>query len=132
MLDKILINNQIEIPTKVAITEEEHIRGLMFQKEAYILAFPYDRLAIRKFWMKDTFVPLDIIFCCAGQIIKICSGIPLDETLVGPDFLCDLVIEMPAGYAKKYGFYNNMNTVKLQLCRKTQLRSVFNKLSSIL
>lgn len=103
MLKSTITLNNILFPVDLCITAEEQAQGLMFKKEAIsITAFPSITPKIRKFWMKNTFIPLDIIFACNNQIISICQGNPHDLTLVGPDVPCDLVIEAPRGFAQKH------------------------------
>ncbi len=95
ILNAITFNN-----VKFAITQKEQEYGLM--GEAYpppIMVFPFKIAKIRKFWMKNTLAPLDIIFCNARKVIHIARGIPLDsDNLIGPNKACDLVIETPAGF----------------------------------
>jgi len=50
---------------EVAKSKEKKQRGLMFKKnldESQGMLFIFDKPAIQNFWMKNTFVPLDIIF----------------------------------------------------------------------
>lgn len=126
--DKIIINGY-EFHTAVAVTEDEHINGLMFKTKAFVMSFPYDTLAIRKFWMKNTQVPLDIIFCLNKKVINICYGKPYCEDFIGPNEPTDLVIEMPMGFAKQYNI-NSGDAVKLQCSRKTQLKKFLQSFSS--
>lgn len=103
MDDAISIKGQV-FTTLVAITEDEHRIGLMYQKwPPPIMVFPYKRASIRRFWMKNTQTPLDIIFCRANHVIGIFKGEPLSTTLVGPNEPSDLVIELPAGTAASLG-----------------------------
>lgn len=90
-------------PTVLAITPEEHCRGLMFVKDsAPIMSFIYAQSSVNKMWMKNTFIPLDILFCRAGKIVAIGYGQPHSEDLIGPDQETDLVVELPAGMAQKF------------------------------
>jgi hypothetical protein len=103
-MDKIIIKGKT-FPTLVAITDEEQERGLMYAEwPPPVMSFPFNKEAKRKFWMKNTISPLDIIFCRAGKIVEICSGNPLSEKFVGPNEPTDLVIEVPAGIASKHAF----------------------------
>ena len=89
---------------KFAITREEQYQGLMdIDWPPPLMVFPYKKAAIKKFWMKNTPSPLDIIFCYANRVIYIDNGIPFDETHVGPNKPCDLVIEAPLGFAQENG-----------------------------
>lgn len=90
-----------EFVTKVAITEQEQMKGLMFEKwPPPIMVFPYKNSSIRKFWMHNTISPLDIIFCNNGKIISIMKGEPLSTKLIGPDKPADFVVELPYGMAE--------------------------------
>src|SRR3990167_8932181 len=56
------INNQ-KIPLELALTSEQQTKGLMFVKNLTGgMLFIYDDEAQRNFWMKNTVVPLDMIF----------------------------------------------------------------------
>jgi uncharacterized membrane protein (UPF0127 family) len=95
--------NGESFPTLIAVTEEEQARGLMFREwPPPVMAFP-SKLGVRKFWMKNTYCPLDIVFCRGGKIIQICRGEPLSTMAVGPNHPSDLVVEFPAGTMDKYG-----------------------------
>lgn len=50
---------------EVAATPREQARGLMFREEMpadYGMLFVYDREGPRSFWMKNTLIPLDILY----------------------------------------------------------------------
>jgi len=66
-------------------------------------SFPYKTAEIRKFWMKNTVSPLDIIFCRAGRVVGLFEGEPMSTMCVGPNEPTDLVIELPLGNAEKLG-----------------------------
>jgi uncharacterized protein len=121
-MDSILINGQ-NIPTLVAITDDEQEKGLMFEDKPVVMSFPFEKEAVRKFWMSNTFIPLDIIFCCAGRIVDICYGEPMSETFVGPNSPTDLVVELPYGYAKKIGATIG-SPIDIKLSIKTKLKKL--------
>lgn len=96
MNDSIVIGNKA-FPVLVALTPEEQSQGLMWKKwPPPVMAFP-GSLQVRKFWMKNTPSPLDIVFCRDNRIISVCKGEPFSTTLIGPEDTSDLVIEFPAG-----------------------------------
>jgi uncharacterized membrane protein (UPF0127 family) len=103
MNDYILVNGN-KITTKLAITEDEQETGLMGQSwPPPVMSFPFETKAIRKFWMKNTPSPLDIIFCNSGRVLEIHYGEPYSQSFLGPNHPVDLVIEMPRGQAEKLG-----------------------------
>lgn len=57
------------------------------------------------FWMRNTFIPLDMIFVKSdGEIVSIRENIqPHSEDTVGPDRPVRAVLELNAGTAKKLG-----------------------------
>jgi uncharacterized protein len=103
MKDTISIKGQV-FPTEVAVTEAEQSLGLMFREwPPPIMVFPYKDAAPRRFWMKNTISPLDIVFCKANQVVGIFRGEPLSTKLIGPNEPSDLVVELPAGTASRLG-----------------------------
>lgn len=98
------------LPTLVALTLEEHQKGLMFQQwPPPVMSFPYKSAGVRKFWMKNTPSPLDIIFCRGGKVIEVVAGEPHNTTLVGPEQPVDLVVELPRGLAEQNGIRTGSN-----------------------
>ncbi len=90
-------------PTLLAISEEEQSRGLMHQKwPPPVMSFIYSSPKISQFWMKNTPSPLDIVFCCNGEITQICKGEPYSTAVIGEHIPSDLIIEFPYGTVKDY------------------------------
>ena len=101
-MDEVVIGKK-SFPALVAITSEEQNQGLMWKKwPPPVMAFPSNP-QVRKFWMKNTPSPLDIVFCRGNRIISICKGEPFSTSLIGPDDATDLVIEFPAGTIESIG-----------------------------
>lgn len=95
----------VEFNAKAAITESEQTLGLMYQQwPPPVMFFPYKNASIKRFWMKNTVSPLDIIFCRANRVIAIFEGVPMSTAMVGPNEPADLVVELPKGTAEKHGF----------------------------
>ncbi len=89
-----------------ACTPEIQQQGLMFQKtlpqnKGMLFAFKnYDYL---NFWMKDTFIPLDIIFLDPSmKIVDIQSMKPLDLTNVESKYRAKYALEVNKGYVEKH------------------------------
>ena len=74
---------------EVARTEEEKVKGLQEKEslgEDEGMLFVYDEPQEIAFWMKDTAIPLDIVFMDEdGEVISVKQGQPYDETLLEED-----------------------------------------------
>jgi len=96
------------IEAEIADTNEAHAYGLMNRTEmpenhGMLFVFPDDGL--RGFWMRNTFIPLDMLFIKAdGQIHHIHqNAVPLDESPVSSKGSVRYVLELNGGMAKKWG-----------------------------
>jgi uncharacterized membrane protein (UPF0127 family) len=90
--------------TFIAITAEEQMLGLMYVDPPLLspMSFIYEKPQINKFWMKNTKMPLDIIFCNGGIVSEICYGEPYSLRTIGSDTPSDLVIELPYGSVEQF------------------------------
>lgn len=94
---------------QIAKTKQQRMRGLMFRKSlksGYGMLFvEEEHPRIVKMWMRNTFIPLDMIFFNrAGEIVYIHEGaIPHDETSIGPNFPVFAVLEIIAGDSARLG-----------------------------
>jgi uncharacterized membrane protein (UPF0127 family) len=92
---------------QVAATVEQQETGLMFRRalppnEGMI--FPYDPPQEVSFWMKNTLIPLDIIFIRPDRrIARIASAKALDLTPVPSGEPISAVLEIRAGRASELG-----------------------------
>ncbi|MES2494222.1 MAG: DUF192 domain-containing protein [Pseudomonadota bacterium] len=93
---------------EVARTAAEQARGLMFRKAMgadegmVFVRIPPDRAS---FWMRNTLIPLDIIFVGAdGRILNIAANaVPHDETPLPSAGIAAAVLELNGGRADKLG-----------------------------
>lgn len=78
-----------EYNVEVARTEEEKVKGLQEKEslgEDEGMLFVYDEPQEIAFWMKDTTIPLDIVFMDEDrEVISVKQGQPYDETLLEED-----------------------------------------------
>jgi uncharacterized membrane protein (UPF0127 family) len=93
---------------ELAVTPEEQAKGLMFRRELpekQGMLFDFQREQPTSFWMKNTYVSLDMIFIRAdGRILRIAENtVPLSEALVPSGGPVRAVLEVVAGTAKKLG-----------------------------
>jgi len=92
---------------QVAATPEQHEHGLMFYKSLGAdqgMIFPYDPPQDISFWMKNTLIPLDIIFIRVdGTIARITRAKALDETPLPAGEPVAGVLEIRGGRAAELG-----------------------------
>ena len=93
---------------ELASNDEERQRGLMFRNEMDLsngMLFVYDRPQSVSFWMKNTSIPLDIIFADEGGIItKIFENArPFSTTSIFGGHDVHYVLEINAGLTKSLG-----------------------------
>jgi uncharacterized membrane protein (UPF0127 family) len=93
---------------EVADDAAERAKGLMFRPalaRGAGMLFVYDRPQGVAFWMRNTLIPLDMMFLnAAGEVTAVHeNAVPKDETPIpGPDDTL-LVLEINGGLAKKLG-----------------------------
>lgn len=100
---------QLSFNIELADTAEERARGLMFRENMARSAgmlFVYEHPQRVAFWMKNTLIPLDMIFVEAdGRISHIHeNAIPGDLTPIPGGDTVFAVLEINAGLASQYGF----------------------------
>ncbi|MCV6596158.1 MAG: DUF192 domain-containing protein [Mangrovicoccus sp.] len=98
-----------QFSVELADTHAERAQGLMFRQELPRNAgmlFVYERPQPVAFWMRNTPLPLDLIFFDErGEVIRIHhQAIPYDETPIPGGGPVLAVLEINGGLAKTYGF----------------------------
>ena len=97
----------ITLTLEPALTKKTREIGLMNRKNLAPhdgMVFFFSRVAKQKFWMKNTLIPLDILFVDeAGRIVYIAKAQALSEEQVGPESPIETVIEIAGGRAAKSG-----------------------------
>ena len=93
---------------ELAQTPAEQAKGLMFRtalgpNEAML--FPFDPPKQASFWMRNTVIPLDLLFIAPnGRVTGIAANAkPYDETKLESDGVVKAVLEIPGGRAKELG-----------------------------
>lgn len=93
--------------SEVADTPQAQARGLMFRTEMGAdegMIFPYDTPQQLGFWMRNTVLPLDIVFIGPdNRILNIAEGVPYSETSVYSDGPAKAVLELNRGRAAELG-----------------------------
>jgi hypothetical protein len=92
---------------QIAATAEQQEHGLMFYRSLGAnqgMIFPYDPPQQVSFWMKNTLIPLDMLFIRSdGTIARIVTAKPLDETAVPGGEPVAAVLELRGGLAAELG-----------------------------
>lgn len=98
----------VKIDIEVADDENERILGLMNRDSIPANAGMLFMMGVEEpqaFWMKNTKIPLDIIYVAAdNSIVKICpDAVPYSLDNINSDYPAMFVVEVNGGFAKKHG-----------------------------
>lgn len=101
------VRGERRFTVEVARTSAQQAQGMMFRRSMptnHGMIFPFSTPRIASFWMKDTYLPLDLIFIRAdGTIESIGDGVPLNEIPVGSNEEVTSVLELNGGTADRLG-----------------------------
>jgi uncharacterized membrane protein (UPF0127 family) len=93
---------------EICANDSERSLGLMFRKsiaETAGMIFLFEKEEEHSFWMKNTYIPLDMVFVGANQkVVGVLEDVPPhteDPRTVGKPSL--YVVELKAGTARKFG-----------------------------
>ncbi len=100
-----------QITLELAVSPEEHERGLMYRPHLapnHGMLFLFDKPMIPGFWMKNTWIPLDMVFVDKGGVVvdvakdvQPCRADPCPQ--YRPRSACAAVLEVAAGTATTHG-----------------------------
>jgi len=98
----------VRVTLEVASTERAREQGLMYRRElpeGRGMLFVFDDETEHAFWMKNTMIPLDMLFVGAdGRIVGIHeNATPLSLAQVSVGHPSKWVIEVPGGFARRRG-----------------------------
>ena len=101
----------VRVDVEIARTPEQQQRGLMFRKQLAArrgMLFIYDREEEHPFWMKNTYIPLDMIFIGKDRRVVgvVHNAEPLTETSRRVDAPSTYILEVNAGFAARHGIEN--------------------------
>lgn len=97
-----------EIQIEIADNDFEQQTGLMYRKQMDTdkgMLFIFEEIKVRSFYMKNTYIPLDIIYIDTDNtIINIAKNAkPLDENSLFSGAPAKYVLEINAGLSEKWG-----------------------------
>jgi hypothetical protein len=95
----------VRVRIEIARTDEERRRGLMYRRHLEPgtgMLFIFDRPEPQKFWMKNTLIPLDMIFIDEQRRVIFVeeNAEPLTLDPRGPDLPALYVLEVPGGWSR--------------------------------
>lgn len=100
-------NGTHQFTVEVAATPQQQETGLMFRKSLAGdrgMIFPYDPPENAAFWMKNTLIPLDIIFIRSdGTIVRITNAEPMSLEPLPAGEPIAAVLEIRGGRAAELG-----------------------------
>jgi uncharacterized membrane protein (UPF0127 family) len=102
------LGKEVRVRVELARTDEERRRGLMFRQSlqaGHGMLFLFEQAGPLKFWMHNTYIPLDLIFIDSAQRVIYVeeNAEPLTDTPRGPEQDSRYVLEVPGGWAKRSG-----------------------------
>lgn len=118
---RVVFDNGVSFVVEIADSPGEHAQGLMFREslpEGRGMLFVFEESAPRTFWMKDTKIPLDMVFLDEnGTVVEVKDGVlpcaedPCQQYRSKP---ARFVLEVNGGLAEKNGIDvgSRMNLLK--------------------
>ncbi|MGD9879958.1 MAG: DUF192 domain-containing protein [Reyranella sp.] len=99
---------EIKFAVELALTETERARGLMFREKLGPydgMLFDFHQEAPVSFWMKNTLIPLDMVFIAADGTIRHvhANAVPLSTDSISSEYPVRGVLEINGGSAKLLG-----------------------------
>jgi uncharacterized protein len=99
------------VAVEIAATEPVRTRGLMFRTELAPnegMVFVFPSAGFYPFWMKNTLIPLDMIWLDArGKIVSIAASVPPCKADPCPSYAPEgdalYVVEVVSGFARNHG-----------------------------
>lgn len=105
----VLITKDVKIEAELAYTDETRAQGLMFRKslpEDAGMLFLFPELSQQGFWMKNTLIPLDILWLNERkEVVYFVTALPCEKdpcTTYTPMQKAQYVLELNAGMVKKH------------------------------
>lgn len=118
---KVFLPDGYAVTAECAVTLEERARGLMFREKIEPdqgMLFIFEEEGYHSFWMKNTLIPLDILWLDKDKrIVHIAENVPPCMKDPCPSYRSPLparyVLELKAGSAQKHGLkrYQMINFV---------------------
>jgi len=113
-LPKVVVHGSggdVVVHVELALTEAEQTHGLMFRSDLVDgdgMLFVFDTEEERAFWMRNTPIPLDILYITGDATIRsIAAGTkPYSEETIPSRGPCRYVLEVPGGWSARHGVHS--------------------------
>jgi uncharacterized membrane protein (UPF0127 family) len=96
-----------DVKAEVARSVDEQARGLMYRRKLGKdegMIFVYDHDSVLTFWMKNTFVPLDILYIKADHTVATIKAMkPQTTSTYSSEVPVRYALEVNQGWAKAHG-----------------------------
>lgn len=101
-------NRVVKVDVEIAADDTQRAKGLMYRPympDTVGMLFVFDKSEPQAFWMKNTIIPLDIIYVGANKkIVSIQkNAVPYSEKSLPSEGDAQYVVEVNAGFADQYG-----------------------------
>jgi uncharacterized protein len=101
-------SNRVTVRVEIADTNNKRELGLMFRRhldEDAAMLFVFPGAAKQVFWMKNTYIPLDMVFADGGARIVgiVANAEPRSEAQLTVDAPAQYVLEVNAGFCSRHG-----------------------------
>jgi uncharacterized membrane protein (UPF0127 family) len=98
----------VSFAVEIATTEDQRAHGLMFRrslKPGEGMLFVFDQEEVINMWMKNTFIPLDMVFIGRDKrVVDVARNAePFSTDIIAPQAPALFVLEVNAGAAAKAG-----------------------------
>lgn len=107
-VDLVTAQGTVSYRVEIADEPEERARGLMFRQSMDAdagMLFLFEQPGPASFWMRNTFIPLDIIFVDeSGTVLNVAANtVPFSEARINSEGDAFAVLEINAGQAAEQG-----------------------------
>jgi hypothetical protein len=99
---------EVRVRVELARTHDEQAQGLMFREHLEAdagMLFPYPNEDIRRFWMRNTLIPLDMLFISSDSLVVgiVENAEPQTDTVRQVAEPSQYVLEVNGGFSAAHG-----------------------------
>lgn len=115
------LNNSRELQVEIADDDEKRMRGLMFRTDLpqnSAMLFVFERPRMITMWMRNTPLPLDMLFLDEQGIVKNIhkNAQPFSESLISSGIEASFVVELHAGDSDRLGIQKGDKVLHKRVC----------------